>query len=90
MIQLDDFIKDYYSEEGQNTYKGRGPYMEGGFGILFESCNFKGLKRRGVKKANLEMTLTTITHNIKKIHKHIDNRALFEILAKIKNDKEKI
>ena len=36
------------------------------------------------------MILTAITHNIKKIHKHIDNMVLFEILAKIKSDKEKI
>ena len=34
------------------------------------------------------MTLTVITHNIKKIHKHIDNKELFEILQKIKKEKE--
>ena len=84
---LDDFIKDYHSDYGQEAYKGRGPYIEGGFGILFESRNFKGLKRRGVKKANLEMTLTVITHNIKKIHKHINNKELFEILQRIKKEK---
>lgn len=42
-----------------------------------------------MKKANNEMTRTTITHNIKKIHKHINNKTLNKILNEIKKEKQK-
>ena len=35
------------------------------------------------------MTRTTITHNIKKIHKHINNKTLKKILNEIKKEKQK-
>ena len=35
------------------------------------------------------MTRTTITHNIKKIHKHINNNTLKKILNEIKKEKQK-
>ena len=35
------------------------------------------------------MTRTTITHNIKKIHKHINNKTLNKILNEIKKEKLK-
>ena len=63
---LDEIKKEYYTEYGQTAYSGRGSHAEGGFGILLESRNFRGIKTKGVKKANNEMTRTTITHNIKK------------------------
>lgn len=62
-----DFIKrTYYSEEGQEMYFGRESHAEGAFAILFESRNFRGIKTRWTKRVNDELTLTTITHNIKK------------------------
>ena len=42
-----------------------------------------------MKKANNEMTRTTITHNIKKIHKHINNKTLNKILNENKKEKLK-
>ncbi|PWB84738.1 hypothetical protein MBBTH_21600 [Methanobrevibacter thaueri] len=35
------------------------------------------------------MTRTTTTHNIKKIHKHINNKTLNKILNEIKKEKQK-
>lgn len=86
---LDKIKNEYYTEYGQNAYAGRGPYAEGGFAILLESRNFRGIKTKGMKKANNEMTRTTITHNIKKIHKHINNKTLNKILNEIKKEKLK-
>ena len=62
--------KIYYSEWGQEIYHGRGYNAEGNFGRLFESRNFRGIKTRGTKRVNEELTQYAITHNIKKIHKH--------------------
>lgn len=86
---LDKIKKEYYTEYGQTAYSGRGSHAEGGFAILLESRNFRGIKTKGVKKANNEMTRTTITHNIKKIHKHINNKTLNKILNEIKKEKQK-
>lgn len=86
---LDKIKKEYYTEYGQTAYSGRGSHAEGGFAILLESRNFRGIKTKGVKKANNEMTRTTITHNIKKIHKHINNKTLKKILNEIKKEKQK-
>ena len=86
---LYEIKKEYYTEYGQTAYSGRGPHAEGGFGILLESRNFRGIKTKGAKKANNEMTRTTITHNIKKIHKHINNNTLKKILNEIKKEKQK-
>ena len=86
---LDEIKKEYYTEYGQTAYSGRGSHAEGGFAILLESRNFRGIKTKGVKKANNEMTRTTITHNIKKIHKHINNKTLNKILKEIKKEKQK-
>lgn len=86
---LDKIKKEYYTEYGQTAYSGRGSHAEGGFAILLESRNFRGIKTKGVKKANNEMTQTTITHNIKKIHKHINNKTLNKILNEIKKEKQK-
>ena len=86
---LDEIKKEYYTEYGQTAYSGRGSHAEGGFAILLESRNFRGIKTKGVKKANNEMTRTTITHNIKKIHKHINNKTLNKILKEIKKEKKK-
>ena len=86
---LDKIKKEYYIEYGQTAYSGRGSHAEGGFAILLESRNFRGIKTKGVKKANNEMTRTTITHNIKKIHKHINNKTLNKILNEIKKEKQK-
>jgi len=86
---LDSIKRTYYSEEGQEIYSGRGSHAEGAFAILFESRNFRGIKTRGTKRANDELTLTTITHNIKKIHKHMDVNVLKKILNEIKKEKTK-
>ena len=40
-----------------------------------------------MKKANNEMTRTTITHNIKKIHKQINNKTINKILKEIKKQR---
>ena len=81
--------KIYYSEWGQKIYSGRGSNAEGNFGTLFESRNFRGIKTRGTKRANDELTQYTITHNIKKIHKHTTVNVLKTILNLIKQEKTK-
>ena len=80
---LDSIRDDYYSEFGQETYPKRGSKSEGIFAILFESRNFRGLRTTGLKRANDEMTLTAITHNLKKINKHLEISVLKTILKLI-------
>ena len=87
--KIDEIKKTYYSEWGQKTYSGRGPNAEGNFGTLRESRNFRGIKTRGIKRVNNELTRYAITHNIKKIHKHMDVKVLKSILNLIKKEKTK-
>lgn len=81
--------KIYYSEWGQKIYSGRGSNAEGNFGTLLESRNFRRIKTRGIKRVNDELTPYTITHNIKKIHKHTSVNVLKTILNLIKQEKTK-
>ena len=67
---LDEIQEKYESPEGQKLYKKRAIYAEGNFAILKESRNFRGIKRRGLKNANIELTINSIIHNIKKIDKY--------------------
>ena len=68
-----DLMKEFYkSEEGHEIYKSRAPLTEGGFGTLKEARNFNGIKRRGLKNANIDLTICTIVHNIKKIYDHLN------------------
>ena len=85
--EINEIKKIYYSEWGQKIYHGRGSNAEGNFGTLFESRNFRGIKTRGTKRANDELTQYTITHNIKKIHKHTTVNVLKTILNLIKQEK---
>ena len=87
--KIDEIKKTYYSKWGQKTYSGRGPNAEGNFGTLQESRNFRGIKTRGIKRVNDELTQYAITHNIKKIHKHMDVKVLKTILNLIKKEKTK-
>lgn len=68
-----DLMKEFYkSEEGNEIYKSRAPLTEGGFGTLKEARNFNGIKRRGLKNANIDLTICAIVHNIKKIYDHLN------------------
>ena len=87
--EINEIKKIYYSEWGQKIYSGRGSNAEGNFGTLFESRNFRGIKTRGTKRANNELTQYAITHNIKKIHKHTNVNVLKTILKLIKQEKTK-
>lgn len=75
----------YYSDFGQEYYSHRGHYGEVPFAILFASRNFRGVKNRGLKRVDSEMIRTSITHNLKKIHKHVCNSVLKKILDKIRD-----
>ena len=88
--EINEIKKIYYSEWGQKIYSGRGSNAEGNFGTLFESKNFRGIKTRGTKRANDKLTQYTITHNIKKIHKHTTVNVLKTILNLIKQEKTKL
>jgi transposase len=59
----------YNSDLGRQIYSKRFHTGETYFGILKHSRNFPGIKRKGIKKAGIELTLQTIAHNIKIIHK---------------------
>jgi transposase len=62
--------EDYNSDFGKELYKKRFHTGETYFAILKHSRKFEGIKRKGVKKVGMELTLHSIAHNIKIIHKH--------------------
>ena len=55
---------------------------------MLESRNFRGLKTKGLKNTNNELTLSEIHHNIKKFEKHTTNKFLKLILNNIKKIKK--
>jgi hypothetical protein len=87
--EINEIKNIYYSKWGQKIYSGRGYHAEGNFATLRESRNFRGIKTRGTKRVNDELTRYTITHNIKKIHKHTTVNILKTILNLIKQEKTK-
>ena len=87
--EINEIKKMYYSDWGQEIYSGRGSHAEGNFGTLLEARNFRGIKNRGTKRVNDELTQYAITHNIKKIHKHTTVNVLKTILNLIKQEKTK-
>ena len=90
---LEEIRRFYYSDEGQEIYFQRGHFAETGFAILLESRNFRGIKTKGLKKANDELTISEIHHNIIKIEKHTTNKFLkliLNILKKFKKEKGKV
>ena len=84
---IEKIRKYYYSKEGQEIYCKRGHFAETSFAVL-ESRNFRGIKTKGLEKANNELTLSEIHHNIKKFEKHTTNEFLKEILKIIKEYKK--
>ena len=56
--------------------------------MLLESRKFRGLKTKGLKNTNNELTLSEIHHNIKKFEKHTTNKFLKLLLNKIKKIKK--
>lgn len=88
ILVRDDSVLDrvnsvYCSSWGQKIYSGRGWNVEGAFGVLLESRNFRGIKTRGLKRVGDEMTLCVITHNLKKVHRHMGVGVLKRILSEI-------
>jgi transposase len=63
--------ENYRSDFGRQLYKKRFHTGETYFATLKESRNFRGIKRKTIKKAQMELTLQAIAHNIKIIHKHL-------------------
>ena len=86
---LEEIRKLYYSEEGQAIYLQRGHFAESSFAILLGSRNFRGIKTRGIEKANKELTDWEILHNIKKYEKHTTNKFLKLLLNSGKKYKQK-
>ena len=86
---IEEIKRFYYSDEGQEIYFKRGHYAETSFAILKESRNYRGIKTKGLKKAENELTLDEIHHNIKKYEKLTTNTFLKLILNKAKKHKEK-
>ena len=87
---IEEIRRFYYSDEGQEIYSKRGHYAETSFAVLFESRNFRGLKTKGLKNTNNELTLAEIHHNIKKFEKHTTNKFLKLILNIIRKTKKQI
>lgn len=85
---IDKIRKLYYSEEGQEIYSKRGHYAETSFAVLIESRNFRGLKTKGLKNTNKELTLCEIHHNVKKFEIHTTNKFLKLILNDVKELKK--
>jgi len=63
--------EDYNSDLGKEIYKKRFHTGETYFAIIKESHKFPGIQRKTIKKAQTELTLQTIAHNIKIIHKNL-------------------
>ena len=85
---IESIRKLYYSDKGQQIYYQRGHYAETSFAILLESRNFRGIKTRSLKKANNELTIWEIHHNIKKFQKHTTNKFLKLLKNKLKKQTE--
>lgn len=85
---IEEIRRFYYSNEGQEIYFKRGHFAETGFAILFESRNFRGIKTKGLKKVNNELTISEIHHNLLKLEKHTTNKFLKLILNIVKNFKK--
>ena len=85
---IEEIRRYYYSDEGQDIYFKRGHFAETGFAILLESRNFRGIKTQGLKKANNELTICEIHHNILKLEKHTTNKFLKLILNIVKKFKK--
>lgn len=66
----------------------RGHFAESSFAILLESRNFRGIKTKGLKKANDELTISEIHHNLKKLEKHTTNKFLKLVFNKVKKYKK--
>ena len=64
--------ENYNSDLGRKTYRKRFHTGETYFAILKNSRKFPGIKRKTTKKAQTELTLQTIAHNIKIIHKNLN------------------
>ena len=78
----------FYSDFGQERYSHRGRMAETPLAIEFHSRNFRGVKTRGLERINDEMIKTSITHNLKKIHKHMSNYVLKKMLDEIRRLKQ--
>ena len=85
---IEEIRRFYYSDEGQDIYFKRGHFAETGFAVLLESRNFRGIKTKGLKKVNNELTISEIHHNLLKLEKHTTNKFLKLILNIVKNFKE--
>ena len=85
---LESIRRLYYSKKGQEIYYQRGHYAETSFAVLLEIRNFRGIKTRSLTKANNELTIWEIHHNIKKFQKHTSNKFLKLLYNKSKNEKE--
>ena len=89
MTKISTLYANYnYSDKGQEIYYQRGHYAETSFAILLEIRNFRGIKKRSLKKANDELTIWEIHHNIKKFQKHTTNKFLKLIYNKTKKQKK--
>ena len=85
---IEEIRRYYYSDEGQEIYFQRGHFAETGFAILTEARNFRGIKTKGLQKANDELTISEIYHNLIKLHKHTTNKFLKLILNIVKKSDE--
>ena len=86
--EIQQIQEHYQSDKGQKTYKNRGPQSEGNFADLFEARNWRGLKVRGTKNADHQLTRNVIIHNAKKIQKHMNIKVLKKTLKHITQQKE--
>ena len=86
---IEEIRRFYYSDEGQEIYSKRGHYAETSFAVLLESRNFRGLKTKGLKNTDKELTLSEIHHNVKKFEKLTTNKFLKLILNDIKSLKKR-
>jgi len=64
--------EDYHSDFGREQYKKRFHTGESYFGTFKHGRNFQGIRRISIKKAQTELTIQAIVHNIKILHKHKD------------------
>ena len=81
VIELQQFIKE--SEKNLLSIKGielrvnRSSQVEGAFGVLKQDMLYTRFRRTGMEKANLEILLTCLGYNIRKLFKFYNGNGKF-------------
>ena len=89
VIDLQHFIKQ--SENNLLSVKGielrvnRSSQVEGAFGVIKQDMSYTRLRRTSLKKVNLEIKLTCLGYNIRKLFKYYSGNGKFNYWSALEN-----